>query len=395
VRRRLLALSMLLALSPLAVAAPEDPQIPADTEIQTTPSGLKYSVLQAGTGDVMPKMGDRVRVHYTGWFPDGKVFDSSRQRGAPAEFRVGDVIEGWNEALQLMTKGARWKLTIPGPIAYGASGRPPTIPPNATLIFDVELIEVFAMPAMPKFRAGNPEAQKKTASGLVYEVIREGAGEPPTAEDGFEMKFALWNAAGKLLEATERNGQMLVGRAQDFPLPFLGEAVRLMRPGARYRFEVPAALWFGERSPGPDLPAGSVSVWEFELLKVNRPMPVPEFALSAPGKATKQPSGLEIETLVEGTGASPKAGDHVLVHYAGWLTDGVLFDSSYQRGTPVKFRIGEVIPGWNEGLQRMKVGGKARLTIPGGIAYGPQGRPPKIGPNATLVFVVELLGVNP
>src|SRR5687768_14348070 len=107
---------MLFALSPLAVAAPEDPSIPADPEIQTTPSGLKYSVLQAGAGGASPKLGEKVRVHYTGWLTDGKVFDSSRQRGAPAEFVVGHVIEGWNEALQKMTKGARWKLTIPGPI---------------------------------------------------------------------------------------------------------------------------------------------------------------------------------------------------------------------------------------------------------------------------------------
>jgi FKBP-type peptidyl-prolyl cis-trans isomerase len=392
VRRTLLALALLLAPLPAALAAPEDPPIPADTEVQTLPSGLKYSVLAAGTGDVSPKMGERVRVHYTGWLPDGKVFDSSRKRDKPAEFTVGGVIPGWNEALQKMTKGARWKLTIPPELGYGAGGNPPVIPANATLIFDVELLEVFAMPV---FRAGNPEAQKKTESGLVYEVIREGTGSPPAPDDAFELKFALWNPQGKLLDASERQGKNLTGRAQDFRLKFVGEAVALLRPGSRYRFEVPAALAFGEGSPGPDLPAGSVSIWEFELLRVIKPLPLPEFALSAPGKATKTGSGLEIETLAEGTGATPKMGDMVEVHYAGWLTDGTLFDSSYLRGTPATFRLGQVIPGWNEGLQRMKVGGKARLTIPGPIAYGVAGSPPKIGPNATLVFVVELLRINP
>jgi peptidylprolyl isomerase len=395
VRRRTLALLLLPALAALAVAAPEDPPIPADPadeHVKTTESGLKYAVLQPGTGDVSPKMGEKVRVHYTGWLTDGKVFDSSRQRGEPAEFMVGQVIPGWNEALQKMTKGARWKLTIPGDLAYGKPGRPPKIPPDATLIFDVELLEVFPMPT---FRAGNPEAQKKTESGLVYEVLREGQGEPPGPEDGFELKFALWNTAGKLVDATERSGQTLSGKAEDFALKFVGEAVRLMRPGARYRFEVPPDLAFGPRSPSPDLPPDSVTVWEIELVRVNKPVPLPAFALSAPGKATKTPSGLEIETIVEGTGASPKLRDFVLVHYAGWLTDGTLFDASYPRGAPAKFQVGRVIPGWNEGLQRMKVGGKARLTIPGALAYGPSGSPPKIGPNATLVFVVELLGVNP
>ena len=391
-RRTLLALALLLAPLPAVVAAPEDPPIPADTEVKTLPSGLKYSVLAPGTGDVSPKMGERVRVHYTGWLPEGKVFDSSRNRGKPAEFTVGGVIPGWNEALQRMTKGARWKLTIPPELGYGAGGNPPVIPANATLIFDVELLEVFAMPA---FRAGNPGAQQKTESGIVYEAVREGTGDRPGPEDAFELKFAVWNKEGKLVDASERQGQTLRGRAQDFRLKFIGEAVALMRPGARYRFEVPAALAFGEGSPSPDLPAGSVSVWELELVKVVKPLPVPPFALSAPGAATKTGSGLEIETLGEGSGPTPKMGDLVEVHYAGWLTDGTLFDSSYQRGAPASFRLGQVIPGWNEGLQRMKVGGKARLTIPGPIAYGARGSPPKIGPNATLVFVVELLAINP
>jgi peptidylprolyl isomerase len=392
VRRTALALALLLAPLATAAAAPENPPIPADTEVQTLPSGLKYSVLTAGTGDVSPKMGERVRVHYTGWLTDGKVFDSSKTRGKPAELTVGGVIPGWTESLQKMTKGARWKLTIPPELGYGASGSPPAIPPNATLVFDVELLEVFAMPA---FRAGNPSSQKTTESGLVYEVIREGQGEPPGPDDAFELKFALWNPQGKLIDATERQNKNLTGRAQDVRLKFIGEAVAMLRPGSRYRFEVPAALAFGEASPGPDLAAGSMSVWELELLRVIKPLPVPEFALSAPGTTTKMPSGLEIETLVAGAGDSPRLGDAVQVHYAGWLTDGTLFDSSYQRGSPATFRLGQVIPGWNEGLQKMKVGGKARLTIPGPIAYGAKGSPPKIGPNATLVFVVELLAINP
>ena len=92
---------------------PPTPEIPADTEKVTTTSGLVYSVLQEGDGSASPVFGDRVKVHYSGWLTNGTLFDSSRQRGEPAEFAVGRVIEGWNEALGLMSPGSRLKLTIP------------------------------------------------------------------------------------------------------------------------------------------------------------------------------------------------------------------------------------------------------------------------------------------
>lgn len=105
-------------------------------------------------------------------------------------------------------------------------------------------------------------------------------------------------------------------------------------------------------------------------------------------------SGLQYEILTEGSGASPKPADKVKVHYRGTLIDGTEFDSSYSRGQPVEFPLGNVIPGWTEGLQLMKVGGKAKLYIPPQLAYGERGAGAKIGPNETLVFEVELLEVQ-
>ena len=102
-------------------------------------------------------------------------------------------------------------------------------------------------------------------------------------------------------------------------------------------------------------------------------------------------------TLTPGTGALAKAGDRVSVHYVGTLTDGTKFDSSRDRNQPFQFTLGQgqVIKGWDEGVAGMKVGEKRKLTIPPAMAYGPQGRPPKIPPNSTLVFEVELLAINP
>lgn len=106
------------------------------------------------------------------------------------------------------------------------------------------------------------------------------------------------------------------------------------------------------------------------------------------------PSGLVYQSLKEGTGDAPKATDTVKVHYKGTLLDGKEFDSSYKRGEPTEFPLNRVIPCWTEGVQRMKPGGKARLTCPPTIAYGERGAGGVIPPNATLNFEVELLSVR-
>ena len=105
-------------------------------------------------------------------------------------------------------------------------------------------------------------------------------------------------------------------------------------------------------------------------------------------------SGLQYEVLTEGTGPKPKATDTVTVHYKGTLTNGKVFDSSYDRGEPISFPLDRVIKGWTEGLQLMSVGSKYRLTIPSQLGYGAAGAGGVIPPNATLVFEVELLGIR-
>jgi FKBP-type peptidyl-prolyl cis-trans isomerase FkpA len=113
---------------------------------------------------------------------------------------------------------------------------------------------------------------------------------------------------------------------------------------------------------------------------------------------TGQPAGaaakLEITQLVEGTGANPTASDVVVVHYHGTFADGSVFDSSVQRGEPARFPLNRVIPCWTQGVQQIKVGGKAKLVCPPELAYGAAGHPPRIPPNATLTFEVELLGIE-
>ena len=110
--------------------------------VVTTASGLQYEVITAGTGSVSPKTTDTVTVHYKGTTLDGAEFDSSYSRGEPASFPLNRVIAGWTEGVQLMTEGATYRFYIPSQLAYGEQGAGRAIGPNATLIFDVELIKI-------------------------------------------------------------------------------------------------------------------------------------------------------------------------------------------------------------------------------------------------------------
>ncbi|MEM7113042.1 MAG: FKBP-type peptidyl-prolyl cis-trans isomerase [Chloroflexota bacterium] len=232
---------------------------------------LQVTITEEGDGP-QAEPGQLVAVHYTGMLDDGTVFDSSVERGQPIEFVLGSgrVIPGWEEGIAQMRVGDKATLVIPPHMAYGPGGRG-SIPPNATLTFDVELIAATELPKAP-------EAPTEVADGDY--------------------------------ESTD--------------------------------------------------------------------------------------SGLKYFDIVEGDGDLPTAGQTVIVHYTGWLEDGTMFDSSIPRNQPAEFAIGvgQVIPGWDEGLLSMPIGTTRQLVIPADLGYGAAGAGGVIPPNATLIFEVELVGVR-
>jgi peptidylprolyl isomerase len=255
--------------APEAIPAPPDvAAAPADAE--TTKSGLKSKVITPGTGSKKPEPQDTVEVHYTGWTTDGKMFDSSVQRGQKATFPLNRVIPGWTEGVGLMVEGEKRRLWIPEEMAY--KGRPGA--PQGMLVFDVELFSIKEgpkpIPAPDDVAAPSKDA-KKEKSGLASKVLTKGTGKvKPKATDQVQVHYTGWTTDGKMFDSSVQRGAPAT-----FPLANViagwTEGVQLMVEGEKRRFWIPQELAYQGK---PGAPAGML-VFDVELLKV----------LSAPGAA--------------------------------------------------------------------------------------------------------------
>ncbi len=266
------AAGLAIAISTAASAQPAMPESPSDVksppaDAAKTASGLTSKVLEAGKGDTKPTAQDTVTVHYSGWTTDGKLFDSSVQRGQPASFPLNQVIKGWTEGVQLMTEGEKRRFWIPADLAYGENpggGRP-----GGMLVFDVELLSIKKAPEPPKVPedvAAPPAEAEKTASGLASRVLEKGTGKThPKATDQVEVHYSGWTTDGKLFDSSVERGETIV-----FPLNgVIGgwtEGVQLMVEGEKRRFWIPANLAYGE-NPGGGRPGGML-VFDIELIKI-------------------------------------------------------------------------------------------------------------------------------
>ncbi|MEO8902220.1 MAG: FKBP-type peptidyl-prolyl cis-trans isomerase [Polyangiaceae bacterium] len=250
---------------PAGIPAPADvAAAPADAKV--TASGLATKVLTPGKGNDHPKQDDRVKVHYTGWTTDGKMFDSSVARGEPTTFGVGEVIPGWTEALKLMVVGEKRRLWIPGKLAYGDHPQMGGAP-SGPLTFEVELLDIVRPPAVPEDVKAAPASAKKTASGLAYRVLTPGKGKDhPTATSRVTVHYSGWTTDGKMFDSSVARGEPATFSLNGV-IKGWTEGVQLMVVGEKARFWIPGALAYGDKPSRPGAPSGTL-VFDIELLNI-------------------------------------------------------------------------------------------------------------------------------
>jgi peptidylprolyl isomerase len=249
------------------------------------------------------------------------------------------------------------------------------------------------IPAPPDV-AAVPKDAERSESGLAWKVLQEGEGKiRPSRYDAVILTYTGWTPDGRMFGSASK----IRGKLEDL-VPGWIEGVQLMLPGEKRRFWIPGKLAYGEAKSGdpnvqPERPRGMV-VFDIELIEFKRgpipPRAVPEDVAEIPKNAKKSKSGLAWRVLHKGTGKEhPTAKSTVFVNYAGWTTDGKMFDTSLALGggKPRGIVLGDAIPGWQEGLQMIVVGETRRFWIPENLAYAGQ---PGL-PRGMLVYDIQLV----
>ena len=369
-----------------------DEDAPAHPPAADLPTELEVTIITEGDG-MTPQLGDIVTVHYTLGMPGEEPFDSSYDRAQPIDMPlgIGQLLPGWEEALMDMQEGGKVVLLMPPALAFGEQGLPGSIAPNSAVESELELIAI-ERPEPPVDVSDSD--YDVSDSGLKIHELVEGAGDGAINGDRVVMDFSIWRDDGVIVGRSADSGgpmNFTIGSGELFE--GWDEGTIGMKVGGQRQIIIPPELAFGEEGAGPAIPPGTILIVEMELLEI---LETPKMTDVDEGDLTTTDSGLMYYDIVEGDGAEAESGQHVSVHYTGWLEDGTVFDSSVERGVPFEFDLGagNVIAGWDEGVAGMKVGGKRQLVIPSDLAYGDQGSPGSIPPGATLIFEVELLAAE-
>jgi peptidylprolyl isomerase len=269
------------------------------------------------------------------------------------------------------------------------------IPPNAQVIIEVEVLSV---ESTPDPMAVEEDDLTTTDSGLQYYDIEVGAGIEAVEGSTVTTEYAIWvqgedGADDLFISSSVAGGPAIftLGPA-DLVFPGWDEGATGMQVGGKRLLVIPGDLALGEMGGG-EIPPNATLIMEIEMLEIVEPVVMTEVDEA---DFTVTDSGLKYYDFVVGDGSTPETGQIVVVHYTGWLEDGTKFDSSLDRGQPFSFPLGQgsVIPGWDEGVATMQVGGKRQLVIPAELGYGDAGAGASIPPGATLIFEVELLEIQ-
>lgn len=238
--------ALLLASAPLLAAPPQvsiaqDLPAPPDVaaapaDAQVTSSGLASKVLTPGTGTEHPMPTDLVKVNYTGWTSDGKMFDSSISRGRPTVLPLGKVIAGWAEGIPLMVVGEKRRFWIPAKLAYeGKAGKP-----QGMLVFDVELLDILRVPPVPADVAAPPADAQRSKSGLAWKVLKPGTGTAhPKATSTVRVHYTGWTTDGKMFDSSLAKGTPSTFELNKVVAGWT-EGLQMMTEGESRRFWIPS-----------------------------------------------------------------------------------------------------------------------------------------------------------
>lgn len=231
-----------------------------------TESGLRYQIIEEGVG-ANAKSGDKITVHYTGKLITGKVFDDSKKRNKPVQFTLGrgQVIAGWDEAFALFNKGTKAKLIIPADLAYG-NKREGDIPPNATLVFILDILKIEEGYKPPVFNTEDKDTFE-IEQGLKYIEVESGTGKKPVIGNRVAVHYSGYLPSGTLFDTSlERKKPLVFTLGENKVIKAWEIAVLNMKKGTKARIIAPPTLSYGEKGMKPLIPPNSILVFDLELL---------------------------------------------------------------------------------------------------------------------------------
>jgi peptidylprolyl isomerase len=261
-RRALALLTLFVALGTVAAQdkkeAPMFPDVNAK-DWKDVKDGLKSWDVTEGKGTAA-EADSMITINYTGWLTNGKKFDSSFDAGAPATFPLQGLIEGWKVGIPGMKDGGKRRLLIPAKLGYGDRGAPPDIPGGATLVFEIEMIRVWALPDL----TAKEWKEVADTGGLKMWDVKEGKGKEVKAGEQVTIHYTGWTTNGKIFDSSHKRGQMAT-----FPLNNLIKGWQIgvpgMKPGGIRRLSIPYQLAYGEAGRPPNIPAKATLIFEMEL----------------------------------------------------------------------------------------------------------------------------------